>query len=120
VKGYEFAKDQYGQVSVPRNLKALEDATTHAIPTSASFSFPASTLWIRFIFLTARIIWRRDKGRCQKARTHCLATALRKAQQCRPLAAGISRGQGNISSFVRGLWRTGLVMHQLHFKAEVS
>ena len=30
VKGYEFAKDQYVMFS-PEELKALEDATTHAI-----------------------------------------------------------------------------------------
>jgi DNA end-binding protein Ku len=63
VKGYEFAKDQYVMFS-PEELKALEDATTHAIDIGQFRSTP----WIRFI-LTAHIIWRRT--RAAPSRTHC-------------------------------------------------
>jgi hypothetical protein len=64
VKGYEFAKDQYVMFS-PEELKALEDATSHAIDIG---QFVPLESWIRCIS-TALIIWR--PTRAPPSRTRC-------------------------------------------------
>jgi DNA end-binding protein Ku len=109
VKGYEFAKDQYVRFS-PEELKALEDATTHAIDISQFVPLDSvDPLYFDGTFYLAP-----DKGGAKPYTL--LATALRKAQQC-AVGRWISRGKEHIV-IVRAL-EEGLVMHQLHFKAEV-
>jgi DNA end-binding protein Ku len=109
VKGYEFAKDQYVRFS-PEELKALEDATTHAIDISQFVPLDS----VDPLYFDGTYYLAPDKGGAKPYTL--LATALRKAQQC-AVGRWISRGKEHIV-IVRAL-EEGLVMHQLHFKAEV-
>jgi DNA end-binding protein Ku len=109
VKGYEFAKDQYVRFS-PEELKALEDATTHAIDISQFVPLDS----VDPLYFDGTYYLAPDKGGAKPYTL--LATALRKAQQC-AVGRWISRGKEHIV-IVRAL-EDGLVMHQLHFKAEV-
>jgi DNA end-binding protein Ku len=109
VKGYEFAKDQYVMFS-PEELKALEDATTHAIDIGQFVPLDS----VDPLYFDGTYYLAPDKGGAKPYTL--LATALRKAQQC-AVGRWISRGKEHIV-IVRAL-EDGLVMHQLHFKAEV-
>jgi DNA end-binding protein Ku len=109
VKGYEFAKDQYVRFS-PEELKALEDATTHAIDISQFVPLDS----VDPLYFDGTYYLAPDKGGAKPYAL--LATALRKARQC-AVGRWISRGKEHIV-IIRAL-EDGLVMHQLHFKAEV-
>jgi len=109
VKGYEFAKDQYVRFS-PEELKALEDATTHAIDISQFVPLDS----VDPLYFDGTYYLAPDKGGAKPYTL--LATALHKAQQC-AVGRWISRGKEHIV-IIRAL-EDGLVMHQLHFKAEV-
>ena len=109
VKGYEFAKDQYVMFS-PEELKALEDATTHAIDIGQFVPLDS----VDPLYFDGTYYLAPDKGGAKPYTL--LATALRKAQQC-AVGRWISRGKEHIV-IIRAL-EDGLAMHQLHFKAEV-
>jgi DNA end-binding protein Ku len=109
VKGYEFAKDQYVMFS-PEELKALEDATTHAIDIGQFVPLDS----VDPLYFDGTYYLAPDKGGAKPYTL--LATALRKAQQC-AVGRWISRGKEHIV-VIRAL-EDGLAMHQLHFKAEV-
>ena len=109
VKGYEFAKDQYVRFS-PEELKALEDATTHSIDISQFVPLES----VDPLYFDGTYYLAPDKGGAKPYTL--LATALRKAQMC-AVGRWISRGKEHIV-IIRAL-EDGLVMHQLHFKAEV-
>ena len=109
VKGYEFAKDQYVMFS-PEELKALEDATTHAIDISQFVPLDS----VDPLYFDGTYYLTPDKGGAKPYTL--LTTALRKAQQC-AVGRWISRGKEHIV-VIRAL-EDGLAMHQLHFKAEV-
>jgi DNA end-binding protein Ku len=109
VKGYEFAKDQYVMFS-PEELKALEDTTTHAIDIGQFVPLDS----VDPLYFDGTYYLAPDKGGGKPYTL--LATALRKAQQC-AVGRWISRGKEHIV-IIRAL-EDGLVMHQLHFKAEV-
>jgi DNA end-binding protein Ku len=109
VKGYEFAKDQYVMFS-PEELKALEDTTTHAIDIGQFVPLDS----VDPLYFDGTYYLAPDKGGAKPYTL--LATALRKAQQC-AVGRWISRGKEHIV-IIRAL-EDGLVMHQLHFKAEV-
>jgi len=109
VKGYEFAKDQYVRFS-PEELKALEDTTTHAIDISQFVPLDS----VDPLYFDGTYYLAPDKGGAKPYTL--LATALRKAQQC-AVGRWISRGKEHIV-IIRAL-EDGLVMHQLHFQAEV-
>ena len=108
-KGYEFAKDQYVMFSA-EELKALEDATTHAIDISQFV--PLDT--VDPVYFDGTYYLAPDKGGAKPY--SLLATALKKADQC-AVGRWISRGKEHII-VVRAI-DDGLAMHQLHFKAEV-
>jgi DNA end-binding protein Ku len=109
VKGYEFAKDQYVMFS-PEELKALEDATTHAIDIGQFVPLDS----VDPLYFDGTYYLAPDKGGAKPYTL--LATALRKAEQC-AVGRWICRGKEHIV-IIRAL-QDGLVMHQLHFKAEV-
>jgi DNA end-binding protein Ku len=109
VKGYEFAKDQYVKFS-PEEMKALEDATTHSIDISQFVPLDS----VDPLYFDGTYYLAPDKGGAKPYTL--LATALRKAQQC-AVGRWISRGKEHIV-IIRAV-EDGLVMHQLHFKAEV-
>ena len=109
VKGYEFAKDQYVMFS-PEELKALEDTTTHAIDISQFVPLDS----VDPLYFDGTYYLAPDKGGAKPYTL--LTTALRKAQQC-AVGRWISRGKEHIV-IIRAL-EDGLVMHQLHFQAEV-
>jgi len=109
VKGYEFAKDQYVRFS-PEELKALEDTTTHTIDINQFVPIES----VDPLYFDGTYFLAPDKGGTKPYTL--LATALRKAQQC-AVGRWISRGKEHIV-IIRAL-EDGLVMHQLHFKAEV-
>jgi len=109
VKGYEFAKDQYVMFSA-EELKALEDATSHAIDI-AQF-VPLET--VDPVYFDGTYYLAPDKGGAKPYAL--LASALRKAKQC-AVGRWISRGKEHIVA-IRPM-QDGLAMHQLHFQAEV-
>jgi DNA end-binding protein Ku len=109
VKGYEFAKDQYVRFT-PEELKALEDATTHSIDIGQFVPLES----VDPLYFDGTYYLAPDKGGAKPYTL--LATALRKAQMC-AVGRWISRGKEHIV-IIRAL-EDGLVMHQLHFKAEV-
>jgi DNA end-binding protein Ku len=109
VKGYEFAKDQYVRFT-PEELKALEDATTHSIDITQFVPLES----VDPLYFDGTYYLAPDKGGAKPYTL--LATALRKAQMC-AVGRWISRGKEHIV-IIRAL-EDGLVMHQLHFKAEV-
>jgi DNA end-binding protein Ku len=109
VKGYEFAKDQYVMFS-GEELKALEDATTHAIDIGQFVPLES----VDPLYFDGTYYLAPDKGAAKPYTL--LATALRKAHQC-AVGRWISRGKEHIV-IIRAL-QDGLAMHQLHFKAEV-
>jgi DNA end-binding protein Ku len=109
VKGYEFAKDQYVMFS-NEELKALEDATTHAIDIGQFV--PLET--VDPVYFDGTYYLAPDKGGAKPYTL--LATALRKAGQC-AVGRWVSRGKEHIV-VIRPM-EDGLAMHQLHFKAEV-
>jgi DNA end-binding protein Ku len=109
VKGYEFSKDQYVQFS-PEELKALEDATTHAIDIGQFVPFES----VDPVYFDGTYYLTPDKGGGKPY--SLLATALNKTKQC-AVGRWISRGKENII-VIRPIGE-GLAMHQLHFQAEV-
>jgi DNA end-binding protein Ku len=109
VKGYEFAKDQYVMFT-NEELKALEDATTHAIDIGQFV--PLET--VDPVYFDGTYYLAPDKGGAKPYTL--LATALRKAGQC-AVGRWVSRGKEHIV-VIRPM-EDGLAMHQLHFKAEV-
>ncbi|HEY1312875.1 MAG TPA: Ku protein [Steroidobacteraceae bacterium] len=109
VKGYEFAKDQYVMFSA-EELKALEDATTHAIDIGQFVPLAS----VDPVYFDGTYYLAPDKGGAKPYTL--LATALRKADQC-AVGRWISRGKEHIV-VIRAL-QDGLAMHQLHFQAEV-
>jgi DNA end-binding protein Ku len=108
-KGYEFAKDQYVMFSADE-LKALEDATTHAIDISQFVPLES----VDPVYFDGTYYLAPDKGGAKPY--SLLATALKSAKQC-AVGRWISRGKEHII-VVRPI-DDGLAMHQLHFKAEV-
>src|SRR6202000_1721006 len=80
VKGYEFAKDQYVMFSA-EELKALEDATTHAIDIQQFVPLES----VDPVYFAGTYYFAPDKGGAKPYTL--LATALRKGRQC-----GVGRG----------------------------
>jgi DNA end-binding protein Ku len=109
VKGYEFAKDQYVMFS-PDEIKALEDATTHAIDIGQFVPLES----VDPVYFDGTYYLAPDKGGAKPYTL--LATALRKTGQC-AVGRWVSRGKEHII-VVRPL-EDGLAMHQLHFKEQV-
>jgi DNA end-binding protein Ku len=109
VKGYEFAKDQYVMFS-PDEIKALEDATTHAIDIGQFVPLES----VDPVYFDGTYYLAPDKGGAKPYTL--LATALRKSGQC-AVGRWVSRGKEHII-VVRPL-QDGLAMHQLHFKEQV-
>jgi DNA end-binding protein Ku len=109
VKGYEFAKDQYVMFT-NEELKALEDATTHAIDIGQFVPLES----VDPVYFDGTYYLAPDKGGAKPYTL--LATALRKAGQC-AVGRWVSRGKEHIV-VIRPM-EDGLAMHQLHFKAEV-
>jgi DNA end-binding protein Ku len=109
VKGYEFAKDQYVMFS-PDEIKALEDATTHAIDIGQFVPLES----VDPVYFDGTYYLAPDKGGAKPYTL--LATALRKSGQC-AVGRWVSRGKEHII-VVRPL-EDGLAMHQLHFKEQV-
>jgi DNA end-binding protein Ku len=109
VKGYEFAKDQYVMFT-NEELKALEDATTHAIDIGQFV--PLET--VDPVYFDGTYYLAPDKGGAKPYTL--LATALRKAGQC-AVGRWVSRGKEHIV-VIRPM-EDGLAMHQLHFKEQV-
>jgi DNA end-binding protein Ku len=109
VKGYEFAKDQYVMFS-PEELKALEDATSHAIDIGQFVPLES----VDPVYFDGTYYLAPDKGGAKPYTL--LATALRKAQQC-AVGRWISRGKEHMV-VIRPM-QDGLAMHQLHFQSEV-
>jgi DNA end-binding protein Ku len=109
VKGYEFAKDQYVMFST-EELKALEDATTHAIDIGQFVPLQS----VDPVYFDGTYYLAPDKGGAKPYTL--LATALRKAGQC-AVGRWVSRGKEHIV-VIRPM-EDGLAMHQLHFKEQV-
>jgi DNA end-binding protein Ku len=109
VKGYEFAKDQYVMFT-NEELKALEDATTHAIDIGQFV--PLET--VDPVYFDGTYYLAPDKGGAKPYTL--LATALRKAGQC-AVGRWVTRGKEHIV-VIRPM-EDGLAMHQLHFKEQV-
>jgi DNA end-binding protein Ku len=109
VKGYEFAKDQYVMFS-PDEIKALEDATTHAIDIGQFVPLES----VDPVYFDGTYYLAPDKGGAKPYTL--LATALRKSGQC-AVGRWVSRGKEHII-VIRPL-EDGLAMHQLHFKEQV-
>ena len=109
VKGYEFAKDQYVMFS-PEELKALEDATTHAIDIGQFVPLES----VDPVYFDGTYYLAPDKGGAKPYTL--LATALRKSGQC-AVGRWVSRGKEHIV-VIRPM-EDGLAMHQLHFKEQV-
>jgi DNA end-binding protein Ku len=109
VKGYEFAKDQYVMFT-PEELKALEDATTHAIDIGQFVPLES----VDPVFFDGTYYLAPDKGGAKPYTL--LAQALRDSRQC-AVGRWVSRGKEHII-VIRPL-ADGLAMHQLHFKDEV-
>ncbi|HEX4151680.1 MAG TPA: Ku protein [Steroidobacteraceae bacterium] len=109
VKGYEFAKDQYVMFT-SEELKALEDATTHAIDIGQFV--PLQT--VDPVYFDGAYYLAPDKGGAKPYTL--LATALRKAGQC-AIGRWVSRGKEHMV-LIRPM-EDGLAMHQLHFREEV-
>jgi len=109
VKGYEFAKDQYVMFS-PEELKALEDATTHAIDIGQFVPLES----VDPVFFDGTYYLAPDKGGAKPYTL--LGTALRESRQA-AVGRWVSRGKEHIV-VIRPIG-DGLAMHQLHFKDEV-
>jgi DNA end-binding protein Ku len=109
VKGYEFAKDQYVMFT-NEELKALEDATTHAIDIGQFV--PLET--VDPVYFDGTYYLAPDKGGAKPYTL--LSTALRKAGQC-AVGRWVTRGKEHIV-IIRPM-EDGLAMHQLHFKEQV-
>ena len=109
VKGYEFAKDQYVMFSA-EELKALEDATSHAIDIGQFVPLES----VDPVYFAGTYYLAPDKGGAKPYTL--LATALRKSQQC-AVGRWISRGKEHVV-VIRPM-QDGLALHQLYFKAEV-
>src|ERR1700751_3932300 len=109
VKGYEFAKDQYVMFS-PEELKALEDATTHAIDIGQFVPLES----VDPVYFDGTYYLAPDKGGAKPYTL--LATALRKTGQC-AVGRWVSRGKEHIV-VIRPM-EEGIALHQLHFKDEV-
>lgn len=108
-KGYEFAKDQYVMFS-PGELKALEDATTHAIDIGQFVPLES----IDPVYFDGTYYLAPDKGGAKPY--SLLATALQNKKQA-AVGRWISRGKEHIV-IIRPI-NGALAMHQLHFNAEV-
>jgi DNA end-binding protein Ku len=108
-KGYEFAKGQYVMFSA-EELKALEEATTQAIDITQFVPLES----VDPVYFDGTYYLAPDKGGAKPY--SLLATALKKAKQC-AVGRWISRGKEHI--VILRPMDDGLVMHQLHFKAEV-
>jgi DNA end-binding protein Ku len=109
VKGYEFAKDQY-VVFTPEELKALEEAGTHAIEITEFV--PIAT--IDPVYFDKAYYLGPDKGGAKPYAL--LAEALRKTGRC-ALGRWAARGKQYIV-MIRPV-AEGLVMQQLLYAAEV-
>jgi DNA end-binding protein Ku len=109
VKGYEFAKDQFVQFSA-KELKALEEATTHSIDISQFVPLQS----VDPVYFESTYYLAPDKGGAKPY--NLLVAALKKTQQC-AIGRWIFRGKENVV-VIRPL-ESGLAMHQLHFQAEV-
>jgi len=109
VKGYEFAKDQYVTFT-PQELKALEEAGSHAVEISEFV--PAAA--IDPVYFDKTYYLAPDKG---AARPYALlAQALKESQRC---AVGRWAARGH--AYIVMLRPVGdvLAMQQLHFATEV-
>lgn len=109
VKGYEFAKDQYVMFTA-EELKALEDATTHAIDIAQFVPLQS----IDPVYFDGSYYLAPDKGGAKPYTL--LATALRKQGEC-AVGRWVSRGKEHIV-VIRPV-EDGLALHQLHFKEQV-
>ena len=109
VKGYEFAKDQYVMFS-PEELKALEDATTHAIDIGQFVPLDS----VDPIFFDGTYYLAPDKG---GAKPYTLfASVLRETQRC---AVGRWATRGREYVVILRPMGNALALHQLHFAPEV-
>jgi len=109
VKGYEFAKDQY-VVFTPEELKALEEAGTHAVEITEFVPIAS----VDPVYFDKAYYLAPDKG---GAKPYALLTkALREEKRC-ALGRWAARGKGYIV-IVRPV-EDALVMQQLLYAAEV-
>ncbi len=109
VKGYEFAKDQYVQFT-PEEIKALEEAGTHAIDISEFVPIES----IDPVFFDKTYYLAPDKG---AAKPYSLLTeALKESKRC---AIGRWAARGKAYLVILRPIGDVLAMQQLHFSAEV-
>ena len=109
VKGYEFAKDQYVMFE-PDEIKALEEAGSDAIDISEFVPLES----VDPIYFDTTYYLAPDKGGPKPYKL--LAKAMRDTKRC-AIGRWAARGREHIV-VIRALEK-GLVMHQLHFQAEV-
>jgi DNA end-binding protein Ku len=109
VKGYQFAKDQY-VIFEPDEIKALEEAGSDAIDISEFVPLES----VDPIYFDATYYLAPDKG---GAKPYTLfSSALKDTKRC-AIGRWAARGRQHIV-IIRAMDK-GLVMHQLHFQAEV-
>ena len=109
VKGYEFAKDQYVMFE-PDEIKALEEAGSDAIDISEFVPLES----VDPIYFDTTYYLAPDKGGPKPYKL--LAKAMRDTKRC-AIGRWAARGREHIV-VIRAVEK-GLVMHQLHFQAEV-
>lgn len=113
VKGYEFSKDQY-VIFTPEELKALEEAGTHAAEITEFLPIEA----IDPLYFDKAYYLGPDKGGAKPYAL--LARALRESKRC-ALGRWAARGKQYIVMIrpTEGVDADGLVMQQLLYAAEV-
>jgi DNA end-binding protein Ku len=109
IKGYEFAKGKHVTFT-PQELKMLEDVTSPEL-TIAQF-VPLESVDPVYFMATYYVLPDKGSGKPYAL----LATALRQEQRC-AVGKWTSRGKEHVI-IIRSI-EDGLVLHQLHFKAEV-
>jgi DNA end-binding protein Ku len=109
VKGYEFAKGKH-VVFTPEELKVLEDATSPALEIAKFVPLDS----VDPIYFMASYYLLPDKGAAKPYAL--LATALRQEGRC---AVGKWTYRGKEHVIIIRAVDGGLILHQLHFKAEV-
>ena len=109
VKGYEFAKGKHVTFST-EELKTLEDATSPALQIAQFVPLDS----VDPMYFTASYYLLADKGGNKPYAL--LATALRQEERC-AVGKWTSRGKEHVI-IIRPI-EDGLILHQLHFKAEL-
>jgi DNA end-binding protein Ku len=109
VKGYEFAKGKYVMFNASE-IKALEDAHSAAIDIGQVVPLDS----VDPVYFAGTYYLAPDKGGAKPYTL--LALSLRKTRQC-AVGRWVSRGKEHIV-IIRPM-EDGLVLHQLHFQAEI-